>query len=225
TPPLREGVTGEVTSSPAKTIDLPFAPRKQLLVDHDCRLLVADAFGGQLAVVNLHSDKIESVRALPAHNLRGLALSRDGEQLLIAHQHLSKLAHTTQDNIHWGNVISNQLRSLTLASLLKPDADLFRGEKSELLGDVGRGAGDPSSVAIAADGTTLVAFSGTGEVALRKKPDDEWTRLPVGRRPTAILCSPDGRRAYVANTLSDSASVVNVKDQKVEAEIALGPPA
>ena len=69
-----------------KTLDLPFPPRKQLLIRNDSKLIVADAFGGRLAVVEVASGKVESVRALPAHNIRGLAQSPDGMKLFLAHQ-------------------------------------------------------------------------------------------------------------------------------------------
>src|SRR5262249_6093897 len=78
-----------------KTLDLPFAPRRQLLVRGDAKLLVADTFGGRLAVVDTQRAEIDSVRTLPAHNIRGLAVSADGERLLVTHQVLNGLAQTT----------------------------------------------------------------------------------------------------------------------------------
>jgi YVTN family beta-propeller protein len=44
----------------------------------------------------------------------------------------------------------------------------------------------------------------------------------VGRRPTAVALSPDGRRAYVVSTHDDSVSVLDLKELKVSAQIALG---
>jgi YVTN family beta-propeller protein len=81
-------------------------------------------------------------------------------------------------------------------------------------------------VAVSAEGQVVVALAGVGEVAVSPKPNRKeftWQRLAVGRRPTAVLTSPDGRRAYVANTFSDSVSVVDLGDKKVLAEVALGP--
>lgn len=56
------------------SVDLPFAPRKQLLVSKGTKAVVADAFGGNLAVVDVESGTLESVRALPVHNMHGIAL-------------------------------------------------------------------------------------------------------------------------------------------------------
>ncbi|HLJ10235.1 MAG TPA: YncE family protein, partial [Planctomycetaceae bacterium] len=86
----------------SKVIALPFPPRKQLLVDGGRRLIIADGFGGKLAVIDVSSGELESVRELPAHNIRGLAVNADGSRLLIAHQILNSLARTTPDDVHWG---------------------------------------------------------------------------------------------------------------------------
>jgi YVTN family beta-propeller protein len=206
-----------------KTLDLPFAPRRQLLVRGDAKLLVADAFGGRLAVVDTQRAEIDCVRTLPAHNIRGLAVSADGDRLLVTHQVLNGLAQTTFDDVHWGNLLTNNLRSLPLAAVLAPDADPLRDGQLHLLGDVGRAAGDPAGIAVAADGQVVVAFAGVNEVALGREADTRWQRLAVGRRPTAVLLDPDGKRAYAASTFGDSVAVVDLAEGKLRAEIALGP--
>jgi YVTN family beta-propeller protein len=48
-------------------------------------------------------------------------------------------------------------------------------------------------------------------------------RLMVGRRPTAIRLSADGRTAYIANTFDDSISMVDLGARKIAATISLGP--
>ena len=206
-----------------KTIDLPFAPRLQLPIQDDSKLLVADAFGGQLAVVDLGRAVVEAVHSLPAHNIRGLALSADGKHVLLVHQHLSTLAHTTDDDIHWGNLLTNQLRALPLANLLAPKGDFLRGGRVEQLGDIDHGAGDPAGLAVGRDGTALVSIGGTKELLMRGKAETTWRRLASGKRPTTVAMSPDGRRAYVANTFGDSVSVVDLAKGSVLKEIPLGP--
>jgi YVTN family beta-propeller protein len=207
----------------ARTIDLPFAPRTQLLAPGDKRVIVADSFGGRLAVVDVERGEVESVRSLPAHNVRGLALSGDGKRLLVSHQLLNPLAQTTRDDIHWGNLLTNNVRALSLARVLDPKADLLRGSEQHHLGDVGHGTGDPAGVAVAADGRVIVALAGVGEVAVGKERGGDWQNVAVGARPTAVLPTPDGRRAFVANTFGDSVSVVDLKAGKAGTTIALGP--
>src|SRR5262249_26452953 len=153
------------------------------------------------ALVDAASGKLLSVRTLPGHNIRGLCLSPDGKAVLLAHQLLHPFAHTTTDDIHWGNVIANKLRAVPLASVLTPTVDLLHESRVYDLGEPGQGAGDPAGLAIGADGIVLVALAGTGELALGTLGTlgtAEWSRIAVGRRPTAVVHSTDRRQAYVA---------------------------
>jgi YVTN family beta-propeller protein len=205
-----------------KHIALPFAPRRQLLANKEAKLIVTDSFGGRLAVINLERDELESVRALPAHNIRGLALSQDGKELLVAHQTLNGLAQTTFDDVHWGNLLTNNVRVLQMARVMSPAADLLEGSQLHYLGDVGHAAGDPAQIVRTPGGPTLVALAGVGEVAIAQEARYIWQRVAVGRGPGAIAVGPKGDRAYVANEFSDSVSVVDVPKVKAMAEIALG---
>jgi len=204
------------------TVSLPFAPRLQLPIGDD-RVVVTDAFGGGLAVVDLAHGAVESARTLPGHNIRGLALTADGATILVSHQRLNRLATSSRDDIHWGNFVTNDVRELSLATVRDPKADLLADSRLHPLGDVGHGGGDPAGVAVAG-GRVIVALAGAGEIAVGQ-PGDEWRRIAVGRRPTALAVSPDGTRAFVANTHADSVSVIDLEAGRVTAEIALGPAA
>jgi YVTN family beta-propeller protein len=204
-----------------RKVGLPFPPRLQLVLPGD-RLLVADAFGGRLALVDTRRGAVESVRTLPAHNVRGLALGSGGKEVFLAHQVMHEETPARSDEVRWGNVVGNAVRALPLADVLRPDADLLPGSRLWTLGEFGRGAADPSGLAVA--GTrVLVALGGVGEVALGPEDDHDWPRLKVGRRPTAVAVSPDGKRAVVANTFADSVSVLDPVAGKVVGEVSLGP--
>jgi YVTN family beta-propeller protein len=207
-----------------RTVDLPFAPRRQLLVPGGAKLLVADAFGGRLGVVDVASGKLETVRSLPAHNIRGLALDAAGKRLYLTHQILNPLANASRDNIHWGNLLTNNVRILVLAHVLDARVDVLRDSVLLQLGDVGRGAADPAGLAVLSDGRILVTLAGVHELALGREPFADWDRVPVGRGAVAVLPSADGQRAFVANHFSDSLSVLDLAKRRVAAEIALGPP-
>jgi YVTN family beta-propeller protein len=212
---------GLETLRATRTIDLSFAPRKQILISGGAKLVVTDSFGGRLAVVDTATGNVESVRSLPAHNIRGLALSPEGGRLVVSHQALNPLARATRDDIHWGNVITNHVRLLSLAVLLDSKADLLRDSELVHLGDVGRGAGDPAEVIAAADGAFVVVLSGTDEV-LVKRGTGSAEYLAVGRAPTAALLTGDKTSVYVANTLADSVSVIDLQTKTAQ-EIVLGP--
>jgi cytochrome c peroxidase len=218
----RKRGSGQAAAPAAATLDLPFAPRRQLLVPGSARLIVADAFGGKLAVVDLRRKVIESVRGLTAHNIRGLALDGRRRSLLLTQQVLYGQGHTTKGNIPTGNLITNNVYKLSLATLLDPRADILREDRVYALGDVELGAGDPAEVVETEDGSLLVTLAGMNELAVGRPEAATWTRLPVGRRPTALAVDAPARRAYVANTFADSVSVVNLRGPRVLAEVRLG---
>jgi YVTN family beta-propeller protein len=204
-------------------LDLPFAPRKQLLVYDDTRLIVADSFAGRLGVVDTASGRLQLVRAFPGHNIRGLGVSADGRMLLISHQMLNELAHTVRNDIHWGLLMSNDLRWMVLESVLDGQRDLYKGAHMHPLGGASNGTADPNGLAVAEDGTVVVTLGGVGQIALGKESDFSLLRLNVGQRPTAVTISGDSQRAYVANTFGDSVSVIRLPKRESLAEISLGP--
>lgn len=204
-------------------LDLPMAPRAQVRLEAHGRLLVADAFGGRLALVDLARGVVADWRQLPAHNIRGLGLSPGGQMLLVAHQMLNDLAHSIRNDIHWGLLMSNDLRWLRVEGVLAGGDRLYRGGHMHPLGDAGRGGADPGGLAVAPDGTVVVALSGVHEVAFGRENDFSLQRRKVGRRPTAVCIEPHGRRAYIANTLDDSVSLLELPAGEVVGTIPLGP--
>lgn len=207
----------------AKTIDLEIAPRQQLLVRDDSRLIVADSFGGKLAVIDTQAVKLLGVREFPGHNIRGLGLSSNGKMLVVAHQMLNDYAHTTRNDVHWGLLMSNDLRWLKLDRVLSGDGDLFDGGHMHPLGHAGNATGDPAGLTVLPDGTVVVTLGGVGEIAQGKESDFSLQRMKVGTRPTTIVASRDGRRVFIANTFGDSITIADLVEQETLAEVSLGP--
>lgn len=210
---------------PAKILDLPFAPRRQLLVPGTGKVVVADSFAGGLAVLDLKTQTVESTRTLAAvHNIRGLAVDRRRENLILTHQTLHAQGHSNAGDIRSGNLIANNLHLLSLARVFDPLADLQATDRLYSLGDVEKGAGDPADVVETSDGSVLVAFAGVNELGIGQPEKVLWNRLDVGQRPTALVLDDNRHLAYLANTFGDSLSVVDIQRQKVLTEIHLGPP-
>jgi len=205
------------------SLDLPFCPRELAASRDGSKLVITDAFGGNLALVDSRRRSLESVRRLPAHNIRGLALADDGNTLVVAHQMLNPLARSTFDDLHWGLLISNHLRVLRLDAVLNPAADLLRGSRLFELGDVGKGAADPSGLVIDSRGDLIVALGGVNEAAITHGPGQPLRRVAVGHRPGAMTVSRDGKVVYIANGLDDTVSVVEIESGRNVASIALGP--
>lgn len=203
-------------------MDLDIAPRKQLLVRGDSQLIVADSFRGRLAVLDTRTAKLQGLRQFPGHNIRGLGVSGDGRMLIIAQQMLNQLAHTERNDVHWGLLMSNDLRWARLDAVLDGQADLYEGGRMQPIGEAGRATGDPAGLVVAPNGRVLVTLGGVGEIAVGREPGFNLVRLRVGRRPTAVVVTSDSRRAFVANTFQDSVSVVDLEQLEATAKIPLG---
>lgn len=211
------------TLRPTHVIDLSFAPRKTLWLEKERRLLVADSFGGVLGVVDPAAGQLVLERKFPGHNIRGLTISADGDKVLLTHQMLNDLANSIQNDIHWGLLMSNDLRYLRIASLLDESRELYAGGHMYPLGVAGRGAADPAEVVVAPDGQAVVALAGTDEVAMGNEREYTLERVKVGRRPVALELSRDGQVAFVANMFDDSVSLVDLEQRKTAETISLGP--
>lgn len=206
----------------ARKIDLPFAPRQLLLVEDDRTLVVADNFGGRLGIVDTQKGTVKTVREFYAHNIRGLAIDPASNLMAVSHSMLNEYAHTVRNDVHWGVLMSNDLRWLQLHEVLDPAGDFYNKGHMHPLGEPNMGGADPGELAFLDDGTVVVAMSGVDKVAFGKEGDFGLHRLDVGRRPTAVAVSNKHRRAYVANMFDDSISVIDLKTKRVVAEVSLG---
>jgi DNA-binding beta-propeller fold protein YncE len=215
--------SGPVTLRVLHTIRLPFAPRTALRLPGGAQMVVADAFGGHLAVVDLAAGRLSAVHELTGHNLRGLALSADGTQVLMAHQILDQKAPTTRENIVRGVLMNNVLRALPLNRLTRPQADLQGAGRVIRLGAIGAGAGDPAGLAVLPDGQVAVALAGVHQVALLSADGTRARRIAVGRRPTALVAPGPEQTLVAVNTFDDSLSVLDPRRGVVLRTIALGP--
>ncbi len=217
-------------------IRLPFAPREMLVLNvadqktkipsleiPRLKLLVADAFGSRLAVIDPESGQVDSLREIPAHAIRGLRLHSTKSQLVISHQVLSRLAQSTFDDVHWGSLMTNVMRTLELSDVLDPKADLLTHSVLQYLGGPDRGAGDPAGFVMNPNGLTGLALSGTDELMLLDENNVYGGRVKTEQYPTAVAMGTDGVYAYVLNTLSDSVSVVQLAGPLLAGTISLGP--
>lgn len=218
-----EAALGAEQDLPARTVALPFAPRLLQWLPGSDKLLVTAAFGGRLAVVDADRGDVDSLREIPGHNMAGVALGRAGKRVHLTHQAIHRGAPASFDNVHWGGILTNIVRSVAVADLVDPRADTLAHNDTQYVGDIGRGAGDPAAIAIRADGLVVTTFAGVNEVAFDAGAGLQWKRVTVGARPTALALTADGQRAVVVNTLDDSVSIVSlVGSGRVAATLPLG---
>jgi DNA-binding beta-propeller fold protein YncE/mono/diheme cytochrome c family protein len=205
------------------TLRLPFAPRLQCPLPQSSLVVVADSFGGHLAVVDAAKGRLVAVHDLNGHNMRGLTLDADGKHLLVSHQILDQKAPTTKENITRGLLMANVVRGIPLNELLKPGADLDQASRIIRLGTIGAGAGDPSGLAVVDAEQIAVALSGVQEVALVQRNGTTTRRVPLGRRPTAIVPGLPGQPLVIVNTFDDSLSLLDPRQGSITGHISLGP--
>ncbi len=203
--------------------DLAFAPRELCLLSDAQRLLVADAFGDRIGVVDSSSGHWVRTVHVPGNAFRGMAVSRDGRRLILAQKLLNELARTDRDDIHWGLLMSNDLRWLRLDLLLKGSNDLIKESFIHPLGEPSRAAADPEGVVMTKRGVVVATIGGVGEIAYGRQEDYILRRLRVGRRPTGLVADDSGRMIYVADTLSDAIAVVDLEREQLVATWRLGP--
>ena len=209
--------------TPRLTTGLPFEPQEMVFLDAGT-LLVADAFGGGLAVVSVADGALLRVTELSSHNLRGLTLLPGGDRVAIAHQELHSGMHTTSDDIRWGVFITNSVSLMPVDDLVSGNPRLVRRTRILDLGDVLTPSGDPAAMIASAEGDLVVALSGVGRLAFGHTDARRMSHARVGSGPSAIAAG-EGGLLYVANTRSDEISVVSLESQTEMARAPLGPAA
>ncbi|QDT53809.1 Di-heme cytochrome c peroxidase [Caulifigura coniformis] len=205
---------------PVAVLPLEFNPRLQLVLD-DRRVLVVDAFGGRLALIDLAERTVKPLRSLHGGNVRGVALSRDKEHVVFAHSIQNPLAHTDFNDIHWGMLTNNVLREIPLAGLIDPSS-AERETPVRQVGQPGFGAADLAGLAQLRNGNWAVLSSGTGDLSILTTPAGISARISVGARPLSLVLDDRGT-VFVVNQLSDSISVVDPAGGAVVETISLGP--
>lgn len=174
-----------------------------------------------------------------ANMLQGIAAVPGSDVVLFALMRTKNLVPLTRLAQGWA--ITNGL------GVLWPDGHVDQ----VLLDEPNAAFPDPMDVSVSPDGRyALVTAGGSDEVALVDVPSLLTTltgasphertailpnhlgmssrfvlkRVAVGHNPRGVAISPDGAHAYVVNALSDSLSVIRMKDFTIEREIALGGP-
>ena len=191
------------------TVDVGFSPGEQLYIPDQSKLLVADAFNDRIAVVDTASREVAHVHKFGAHNIRGLAISQDGESLLVSHQILNDAALPRRSDIVWGVMVNNLLRSANLADVLNGKSGAMYGGLTVNVGYAGQGAGDPDSMFVDEAGRAVIALAGVDEVLIGEPASRAFQRIGVGRHPIDLLPLSEGR-FVVVNELSDSLTLIDM---------------
>lgn len=224
-----------------RNIELSFAPRRLLFLP-DGKLVVADSFGGHLAVVDSSSGQVIGQHDVYGHNIRGLGWNPRTDKLLVACQTLDPSTFTTYERVFWGVLMQNGLHSIPLPELLSetsesgdsvPDesdygvtsyASSDASQQRYPLGTPSIGSGDPGAMVVTNNDTTLLLVSGVNQVAFRTASHLPFERLKTGRRPEAICLDDAEQQVFIANRFEDSVTVISLAGEMpvVESTISLG---
>ncbi len=202
-----------------KVISLDFQP-KEIVSLANGLFLVADAFGGQLAVIEAVSAKLVASHMILGHHIGGLARDDSLQTIAITHQKLSGIAQTSRDDIHWGTLMQNLVSVVPESLLIDPASNIIRNAERFLLGDVGNGAADPSGV-IAWNGSLAIAISGTSKIAFRDNPRARFQFLNVEHPPTR-LAKLSGSKLIWISPVGGIASILEYHDDQVHNSVAIG---
>lgn len=204
-----------------QSLVLPFPARKLVLLPDQQHLIVGDAFGGRLAVIDVTAHKILSVRDVQGHNLASLVWDAEHDRLLVAHQLLNTLP-LTLDNVQWGAAMKNVVRIISREQLLNPTANLVTETRLISLGQEGDGSADPSAVLPLSDGSFVVALAGADELVIVESTGLVHSRQVLGRRPIALLAGASERELLAVNQFDSSVSFVDLARESSEV-LSLGP--
>lgn len=199
--------SGLAVDSKLTRIELAFPPKEIIAVD-PTKFLIADAFGGSLAILDAAVGKIITQHQIQGHHIGGLCYDEASQSVLIAHQRLSTIAETNYDDIHWGTLMQNLISQVPLQSLLEPTEKLSAKARLYRLGIPGKGAADPAGIVSWSDGSFAVAIAGANEVAFGMLGTNDFQYVPVGAKPCKLLKLGDDQLLCI-NELDDTISVID----------------
>lgn len=225
---------GDVLQQPPVKLELNFEPGLVLFSPSGERLLVLDAFAGEVAVFDVGRRKLTGQVSLPGHNLRGATFLNE-DRLLLTQQLLHADSPTTGENIAAGLVIENVIMEVDVLEVADGQTEIVPRHLREL-GVPSQGAADPGSLVVTRSKLRAVALEGTAEVALLNEYNVVLSRLAVGERPVQLLlAAPRTTTAelsgnhettaellLVLNRHSETVAVVDLEAEHVVREISLG---
>ena len=190
---------------PCSSCKLPFPPLEMKWIDG--QLLVASAFEAELALLDCSQIEqriaVMKTAQLRGHNIRGIELV--GEEIYLTLQELNPLAHSSRDDVHWGNLLANKLVHFPTAALFErtiggeasplssdeAPRDLNAYRRDFELGEPGNGSGDPGRLLYDASARRLfVLLTGSSELLEFDPVQQEVIRrVNTGTVPRAIAKS------------------------------------
>ena len=203
--------------------DLNFSPRVMKTLPQKQLCVVADAFGVALAMVDSNSGKIVRQHSYLGHGIVDIE-SVSPDFITLAHATVNDFAETTENDIHWGVLLGNDLRSVLVDHLLHESREeVYRGGKIRPVGVPGNGAAELTAFRISREGYRVVAVGGTNQVAVGKEKSQNFRYVNVGTYPVSIVIRESTQQALVANKFEDCISLIDLHRAKLTDTLFMGP--
>ncbi len=205
-----------------QSIDLPMCGGQILCLDESNLVMVTDAFGCDYVILDQATGDTVNHAQLYEHNLCELATINNGNSVLFPQQLLNGLTAALENDITWGNFLSNNVRIIPTERLVKyTGSSIYTGSKFLPIGEFGNGAGDPTSMAMNGRNDIAVTVGGTNQLALGTLDGLRFRFVDVGFRPADCEFTADGKTVIVVNQFSDSISLVDLETRTAE-HVTLG---
>ncbi len=197
-------------------------PRPLALVPGQPLLLAANFQGGDVSLVDTAALTEQRRIHLPGVNLRGVAVSADGQSAYVTGQIPANSRPTHEPLDLWTNTIFRlDLRPGKVPNSSEGWID-FTGSASP----------DPDGIAILGQERVAVSLSGSDQALLVRTPGPHLRtydpvieqRVAVGARPRGLAVTPDEREVWVANELSSTLSVLDAATLRPLRQVELGIP-
>ncbi len=202
-----------------KNHQLPFAPGSVCWGqgdEADC-LFVGSAFSDQLICIRpAKSGEFEQFQhQLPGASIRDLQISPDGKHLWVVGQKLNKLARSTRNDIHWGLMLSNEIRSFEISNCFSNKKNSKLNPLQTIaIGSDENGKGDPAHLVKIDRDRSAIALAGVHQIAIRNSKSNQFKYIDAGKHPAKLAISTSGTWLASANTFSDSVTLVDLKNEK-----------
>lgn len=204
------------------TWNLDFAPRSLVSLGRGRGVVIGDSFGRSMEVRDAASGALTVNHDFFGSSIRGIAIH--DEKLVAVHSMLNEYARTDQNEIHWGVLMANDVRLVTVENLLNERGEkIYFGGRVNPIGVPGNGAAEPTDLDIHQSSSQFaVSVGGTDQVALGSSTNYTFKYVNVGRYPTAVEFSPNGEFVFVANQFDDTISIIDVKGLSIAGTVNLG---
>lgn len=192
------------------TIDLDFGGGIIATLPGSTDVVVADAFGSNLSVVDTDTSKVVNHQHFD-HNIKSMFVDAERGELVYGHQLLNEFIPAIRGEITWGGMLSNNIRQIKLSGLTNPNIELDAGNVFTPLGFTGQGGGQPTSIRRLRSGRFVATLGGTSKLAIQTDDRFRFNFFATGLFPVQCELSSDESQVFVLNQFGDSVSVFDIE--------------